>query len=162
MIEAISDYGGAVILVSHDRHLLEACADRLWLVSGGEVQPFDGDMADYQRLVLSAPGKAGAAEERSAESEGAPASRGAQRRAAAGRRIDPAPLRRRITEKRRPPWPSSTRRSPASTPRWQPASFARDPVQAASLAKGRAEAASALEKAEEEWLAASAEHEAAS
>ena len=37
LIEAINDYPGAVILVSHDRYLIEACADRLWVVGGGEV-----------------------------------------------------------------------------------------------------------------------------
>ena len=52
LIEAINDYPGAVILVSHDRYLLEACADRLWLVAGGTVTPFDGDLDDYRRSVL--------------------------------------------------------------------------------------------------------------
>ncbi len=53
LIEAINDYEGACILVSHDRRLLEACADRLWLVANGTVKPFDGDLADYGRSVLS-------------------------------------------------------------------------------------------------------------
>ena len=53
LMEAINDYEGAVILVSHDRFLIEACADRLWLVADGTVKPFDGDMDDYRRLVLA-------------------------------------------------------------------------------------------------------------
>ena len=53
LIEAINDYPGAVILVSHDRHLLDACADRLWLVADGKVTSFDGDLDDYRRRVLS-------------------------------------------------------------------------------------------------------------
>ena len=52
LIEAINDYEGACILVSHDRRLLEACVDRLWLVADGTVQPFDGDVDDYSRFVL--------------------------------------------------------------------------------------------------------------
>ena len=40
LIEAINDYEGACILISHDRRLLEACADRLWLVAGGQVRSF--------------------------------------------------------------------------------------------------------------------------
>ena len=52
LIEAINEYEGACILVSHDRRLLSACADRLWLVANGTVRPFDGDLADYGRLVL--------------------------------------------------------------------------------------------------------------
>ena len=49
LIEAINEYEGACILVSHDRRLLEACADRLWLVADGTVRAFDGDVADYSR-----------------------------------------------------------------------------------------------------------------
>jgi ATP-binding cassette, subfamily F, member 3 len=53
LIEAINEYEGACILVSHDRRLLEACVDRLWLVANGTVKPFDGDIADYGRFVLN-------------------------------------------------------------------------------------------------------------
>ena len=49
---AINDYEGAVILISHDRHIIETCADHLWLVNDGTVKPFDGDMDDYTDLVL--------------------------------------------------------------------------------------------------------------
>jgi ATP-binding cassette subfamily F protein 3 len=52
LIMAINDYQGAVILISHDRHIIETCADTLWLVNDGTVKPFDGDMEDYVRLVL--------------------------------------------------------------------------------------------------------------
>ena len=54
LIEAINDYEGACILVSHDRRLLEACVDRLWLAANGTVKPFEGDLADYSRFVLGA------------------------------------------------------------------------------------------------------------
>jgi ATP-binding cassette subfamily F protein 3 len=53
LVEALNDYGGAVVLISHDRHLIELTADRLWLVAGGRVQQFDGDLDDYQRQTLS-------------------------------------------------------------------------------------------------------------
>jgi ATP-binding cassette, subfamily F, member 3 len=53
LIEAINEYEGACILVSHDRRLLEACVDRLWLVANGTVKPFEGDIADYGRFVLN-------------------------------------------------------------------------------------------------------------
>ena len=52
LIEAINDYEGACIIVSHDRRLLEACVDRLWLAANGTVKPFEGDLADYGRHVL--------------------------------------------------------------------------------------------------------------
>ncbi|WP_071674967.1 ABC-F family ATP-binding cassette domain-containing protein [Nioella nitratireducens] len=53
LVEALTAYSGAVILVSHDMHLLEMTADRLWLVKGGGVHPFDDDLAAYRRLLLS-------------------------------------------------------------------------------------------------------------
>jgi ATP-binding cassette subfamily F protein 3 len=53
LIEAINEYEGACILVSHDRRLFEACVDRLWLVANGTVRPFEGDIADYGRFVLN-------------------------------------------------------------------------------------------------------------
>ena len=49
LVEAINDYEGACILISHDRDLLEACADRLWLVAAGQVRAFDGDLDDYAK-----------------------------------------------------------------------------------------------------------------
>jgi ATP-binding cassette subfamily F protein 3 len=52
LIHAINDYEGAVILISHDRHIIETCADRLWLVANGSVKPFDGDMDDYTDFIL--------------------------------------------------------------------------------------------------------------
>jgi ATP-binding cassette subfamily F protein 3 len=52
LIHAINEYAGAVILISHERHLIETCADALWLVHDGTVKPFAGDMDDYTDLVL--------------------------------------------------------------------------------------------------------------
>ncbi|MEZ5984255.1 MAG: ABC-F family ATP-binding cassette domain-containing protein [Parvularculaceae bacterium] len=51
---ALNDYEGAVLLITHDAHLAEAVADRLWLVRGGAAKPFDGDIEDYRELVLEA------------------------------------------------------------------------------------------------------------
>ena len=53
LVQALTDYTGAVILVSHDPHLVELVADQLWLVNDGEVKPFDGDMEAYRRFLLS-------------------------------------------------------------------------------------------------------------
>ena len=49
LIEAINGFAAAVRLISHDPHLIELTADRLWLVEGGRVRPFDGDLEDYRR-----------------------------------------------------------------------------------------------------------------
>jgi ATP-binding cassette subfamily F protein 3 len=54
LIHALNDYQGAVILVSHDPHLVETIADQLWIVRDGAVRPFDGDMNDYRKQLLQA------------------------------------------------------------------------------------------------------------
>ena len=53
LLNALNDFDGAVILVSHDRRLLEATTDRFLLVANGRVEPFDGDLDDYRRYLLS-------------------------------------------------------------------------------------------------------------
>ena len=52
LLDALNDYQGAVILITHDRSLMELVADRLWLAAHGTVAPFDGDMDDYAKFVL--------------------------------------------------------------------------------------------------------------
>jgi len=52
LVEALTAYSGAVILVSHDMHLLSMVADRLWLVSDGTVAPYDGDLDSYREMLL--------------------------------------------------------------------------------------------------------------
>ncbi len=70
LLDALNDYEGAVILITHDRSLMELVADRLWLAADNSVAPFDGDMDDYARFVLdrarggSAPSQAAAREKR--------------------------------------------------------------------------------------------------
>ena len=54
LVEAINAYEGAVVIISHDRRLLESTVDRLWLVADGSVKAFDGDIEDYRKFVLSA------------------------------------------------------------------------------------------------------------
>ncbi len=53
LILALNDYEGAVVLISHDRHLVEASADTLWIVDQGTVKVYDGDMDDYRDLLLA-------------------------------------------------------------------------------------------------------------
>ena len=52
LLDALNDYEGAVILITHDRSLIELVADRLWLTADGRIKPFAGDMDDYARFVL--------------------------------------------------------------------------------------------------------------
>ena len=50
-MKALADFEGAVLLITHDPHLVELVADRLWLVADGTVRPFDGDLDDYRALL---------------------------------------------------------------------------------------------------------------
>jgi ATP-binding cassette, subfamily F, member 3 len=63
LVQALSEYGGAVVMVSHDRHLLELTADRLVLVSDGTVKEFSGDLDDYRDVLLGRGGTGASAEE---------------------------------------------------------------------------------------------------
>jgi len=54
LVEALTAYSGAVILVSHDMHLLTLVADRLWLVKDGTVKPYEEDLQAYRKLLLTA------------------------------------------------------------------------------------------------------------
>jgi ATP-binding cassette subfamily F protein 3 len=160
LITGINDYPGAVMLVSHDRYLIEACADRLWLVANGQVTPFDGDLDEYRDQVLAERGGGKSAEPVRKGAE-APRGRGEIRRAAAEKRVELAPLRRRIAAAETAVKRHGQEIAAIDAALAEPGLFARDPSRAAVLAKGRAEAASALARAEDDWLEASAAFEAA-
>ena len=170
LIAAINSFPGAMVLVAHDRHLIEACADRLLLVADGRAEPFDGDLDDYRALVLSERttsterGRAsplGSRADQRADTSALRPGRADIRRAAAAKRVELAPLRRRIAAAEAAVVHSTTEIARIDEALADPALSARDPQQAAALAKARAAHASALAKAEEEWLEASAIQESA-
>jgi len=158
LIEAINGFAGAVILVSHDRYLLEACADRLWLVQNGGVAPFEGDLDDYRRLVLATADDEG---QDGASKSGERRSRTETRRAAAERRAELAPLKRRIAALEAEMAKLGKRVGEIDQTLADPKLYERDPARAAKLAKERADAAGALAGAEEQWLELSGEYESA-
>src|SRR5690349_14745449 len=150
LAEAINEFPGAVIMVSHDRYLIEACADRLWVVADRAVKTFDGDLDDYRRLVLSARNSASEREtERPRAAEKPPAPR-SEKRGSLKQKIAAAEAEiERITEII----------AKIDTALSLPDIFTRDPKQAAQLSKARANATEALQRAEEQWLEASAQHD---
>ena len=56
LAEALSDFDGAIVMVSHDRHLIGLVCDSYWRVAGGKVEPFDGDLDEYAAWLRSRPG----------------------------------------------------------------------------------------------------------
>ncbi|OYU86361.1 MAG: glycosyl transferase family 1 [Bradyrhizobiaceae bacterium PARB1] len=145
LAEAINEFPGAVIMVSHDRYLIEACADQLWVVANKTVTTFDGDLEDYRKLVMQTRDPRTPARERSATEE-RPA-RPKEKRVSPKQQIAEAEAEMEriagIIEK-------------IDTALTLPDIFTKDPKQAAQLTKARAAAADALARAEEQWLNASA------
>ncbi|WP_298352214.1 ABC-F family ATP-binding cassette domain-containing protein [Rhodoblastus sp.] len=155
LAEAINEFSGAVILISHDQYLLEACADRLWLVADGKVQAFDGDMADYRKFVLESARKSqknGAEKKREAPTDA--------RRDAAKARREAAPLARKVKAAEEKMTRFSDLIARVDLMLSDPRAFERNPAEATRLSQQRADLERALHAAEEEWLELSSELEA--
>ncbi|WP_136658733.1 ABC-F family ATP-binding cassette domain-containing protein [Nitratireductor sp. XY-223] len=157
LIDALNGFEGAVILISHDQHLIEATADRLWLVKDGTVSSYDGDLDDYRTLVVTGARSQG----RQRETPGG-TSKADQRRAAADRRMALAPLKKKINEIE-----SLTAQLEELIQRLDaeladPSIYEKSPEKAAQKAKERSDAQLQLAEAEEQWLLLSAEYENAS
>ncbi len=93
LIQALNAYEGAVILVTHDPHLVELAADRLWLVADGKVVAYDGDLDDYRKLLLD---KRRAERRSGKEDRKAAKQREADRKSAAEIRAQLTPLRKAV------------------------------------------------------------------
>ena len=157
LLTALNEYEGAVVLISHDRRLIEACADRLLLVADGRLTPFDGDLDDYKRFVLSATD--GDSETTARESK-AP-SKADMRREAADKRQQLKPLKAMMEK-----WEREVSRlhgeiETLDTALAIPDLFVKDPGKGEKLSKARAEWAKKLEAAEANWIEAAEKYEAA-
>jgi ATP-binding cassette subfamily F protein 3 len=161
LVDAINEFPGAVILVSHDRHLLDACAERLWLVADGTVTPYEGDLDDYRRQILSGSGSARRSDGGDAEPDSSRASRTEMRRSAAEKRAELAPLRGRVATAEKAIARLTSEIARIDNALMTSDLFARDPSAAVAMSKARAEAVRALAAAEDEWLAASADYDSA-
>ena len=154
LAEAINDFPGAVIMVSHDRYLIEACADQLWVVADQAVTNFDGDLDDYRRMVLSARGMRVSSRDGGGNERG----RDKPQRGKSEKRVSP---KQRISDAEAEIARINGIIAKIDTALALPDLFKRDPKQAAQLVKARAGAESALQRAEEDWLAASSEYDEA-
>ena len=168
LIQAVNDYRGAVILVTHDPHLIELCADRLWLVADGGLSVFEGDMADYRRHLLSADGGrngTGGSGSREAVkrdgqgggesgSENAGSSKKAQRRARAEERAKAQDLRRNILALERRMNACAKAKAELEKLMADPTIYEKPGSELADFQRRHHEAEAALEAAEEAWLQA--------
>jgi ATP-binding cassette subfamily F protein 3 len=146
LIHAVNEYEGAVLLITHDIYLAEACADRLWLVYHGRARQYDGDLEDYRKLVAAADRPSG----------DAPAKvKALAERAEAKRKVSKYTLQRRLEAAETEMEQAQAALTRIDAALADPELFARDPKRGESLLKERAHAAMALAKAEAAWLEAS-------
>ena len=153
LIMALNEFPGAVILISHDRHLLEATADRLWLVKDGSVNPYDGDLEDYKTLVTGVSG------DRRKEREADKASKADKRREAAARRAALEPLAKEIRATEALMDRIRKRIDTIEDQLADPKLYEKDPTTATQLAKERSQLSAQLNGHEDKWLTMSAEYE---
>ncbi|MBX3571102.1 MAG: ABC-F family ATP-binding cassette domain-containing protein [Mesorhizobium sp.] len=153
LVHALNEFNGAVILISHDRHLIEATADRLWLVKDGTVAPFDGDMDDYRQIVT------GVTVDRREKREADKASKADRRREAAQRRAALEPLAKEIRATEALMERLRKRIDAIEEQLANPALYEKDPKAATQLGKERSDLSHQLGAQEERWLTLSAEYE---
>ena len=161
LLTALNDFDGAVILVSHDRRLIEATADRLLLVADGHVTPFEGDLDDYRRFLLNGDNAPARRVESSARAE-TKTGKDFVRRDAAQKRHTLKPLKDKVTAAEHQIAHLNAELAKLDKTLSDPLLFTKDPAKAASVSKKRAEAQRKLEAAEKAWLSASEAYETAS
>jgi len=158
---ALQEYAGALVLVSHDRHLVASTCDSLWRVAGGSAQPFDGDLDDYARWLAQRERDYAAADTAAAPSPpgGPRLSPKEQRRAAAEQRARLKDLRDTVQKAETEMQKLNTRITVIEQELQDPAVYA-DRNRAAGLSREQNALRRQLTETEEAWLQASAALEA--
>jgi ATP-binding cassette, subfamily F, member 3 len=156
LLEALNDYDGAVILITHDRSLMELVADRLWLAADGTIRPFDGDMDDYAKIVIDR------AKGQGRKAAAAPAAEPAKAAPPPAKpKISVSTLKHRLDKAEAGVAAATALVAGLDAALSDPQLFSRDPARAAALGRDRAKAADALQSAEAVWFEAAEAHQAA-
>jgi ATP-binding cassette subfamily F protein 3 len=161
LMYALNDFNGAVILIAHDRHLIEATMDRLWLVRDGGVAPYDGDLDAYRSLVLADAKAERAGNGKAVADEGQKLTKAEQRKLAAQKREALKPLQKKIQEAEAQVHRFQKKIDTLQTQLADPVIYTREPAKATQIGKEIGYAKSSLARAEEEWLTLSSEYEEA-
>ncbi len=158
LTEALVGYGGAMLLVSHDRHLLRTTVDRYWIVADGGVQEFDGDLDDYRRWVEErrrAPSQAAAERGNTPAQSGAEPDRRERKRLEAEQRQALAakrkPLQRELDEVERKLAPLQKRRAELDALLADPETYT-DAKRGRELTLEHGQIAQAMDELEMRWL----------
>ncbi len=153
LVRSLNSYTGAVLLISHDRALLEATTERLWLVDGGRVEPYDGTLDDYREQ------QAERAKPARKEKVDTGPSKADLRAARADARKQIAPLKKAADRLEKQVETVTSKLSNIDSELARPELFAQDPDRAVSLGKERGLTAHKLEQLEGEWLDALSAYE---
>ncbi|MBF0562495.1 MAG: ABC-F family ATP-binding cassette domain-containing protein [Alphaproteobacteria bacterium] len=154
LVAALNAYQGAVILITHDPHLVELAADRLWLVADGTCSAFDGDLADYRKLLLERSREQRREARAAGDGGGDKAARKDARRADAEARRRVAPLRQAAERAEREVEALNTRKARLEAGLADPALYAGPPDRLMELRIELGETIKALAVAEVAWLEA--------
>ena len=157
LVEALNAFAGAVILVSHDSHLIELVCDRLWLVADGVCTPFDGDMDDYRRHLMEQ--RRSRSNASSNDDDGAV--RRGRRKSRAAARSELAPLRQEARQAEKTVDLLTKRRQDMQTKLADPMFYNGPGGRVADLQRELAMLSKELAQAETAWLTAQEAIEAA-
>jgi len=157
LLTALNDFDGAVILVSHDRRLIEATAETLLLVSDGHVKPFDGDLDDYRKFLLTGDNRP----TRKVEEPTAKPKKDEARRANASKRHSLKPLKDKVDAAESQIATLQAEIAKLDKSLSDPLLFTKDPAKGTAVSKKRADALRKLEAAEKSWMAAQEDYDAA-
>lgn len=150
LIEALSAYDGAVIIISHDRHLIEATADRLWVVGEGTVKPYEDDLSDYRQAILRSVD--GGKQKSARKSSKKPAAVKVEPEAKPARSTNVSLLRKQVGEAEARLKDIRKELAKIDKDLANPKLYAMDPQKGAKLAARRAKGAAALDSWEARWL----------
>ena len=145
LLDALNEYEGAVILITHDRSLMELVADRLWLAADGTVKPFDGDMDDYAKFVLDRAKQA--VKPTQVAREPVAAAEPVKKKAAV------EPLRRKVEAAEQVMNRCTRNLAELDAQLEDPDLYVKNPGKVAELTKRRDNAKTKLDEAEEAWMA---------
>jgi ATP-binding cassette subfamily F protein 3 len=157
LVDAINDFEGAVVLVSHDTHLVKMVADALWVVEKGTVKPFDGDIDEYQAKLLKERGARPPKAEKPADA----GSKKDQRKAAADNRSNKAPLKKAVDSAEKMLARLTEQLNGVLAKLGDPAIYAGPGNVVTDLQKEKARLEREVENAEKRWLTAQEALEAA-
>ncbi len=159
LLEALNDYEGAVLIITHDRSLMELVADQLWFTHDGTITPFEGDMDDYAKLVLDRARQAAKGQANTPNAQGLTGKEARKAAAAARQKLAPLKMAAEALERKMEAIVSDINRAEKGMA--APGLFESDPARAQALGLMVGKFKAELEGVEAQWMAAAEAYEAA-